>query len=81
MMNIITFCLFAWDKRKAIFSQRRIPEFVLIIFAFLGGALGAFCAMLFFRHKINKPLFMISIPILLVLQLIGYGLLFWLRVI
>lgn len=77
LVNVLTFCIYAWDKRKAMYKQRRIPEVVLLLLAFLGGALGAICAMLLFRHKVKNPKFYITIPILLVLQLAGYGVMCW----
>ena len=51
--SILTFALFAYDKHLA----------------FLGGAFGAFCAMQLFRHKTHKPLFYITVPILMILQI------------
>lgn len=80
MLNVLTFCVFAWDKRKAIYSQRRIPENVLLLLSFLGGSVGALCAMLLFRHKTKNPKFYITIPILLIIQLVIYGILCWLGV-
>lgn len=77
LVNIFTFGLFALDKRKAYYQQSRIPEFVLLLFSFLGGALGAICAMYLFRHKTRNPLFYISVPILLVLQIVAYAILAW----
>lgn len=81
LVNVLTFCVYAWDKRRALLSQRRIPEAILIIIAFLGGALGALCGMLLFRHKIRKPLFYITVPILTFLQLAVFGFLCWKQVI
>lgn len=68
--SILTFALFGWDKHLAIYQKRRIPEFVLLLFSFLCGAFGALCAMIFFRHKTHNRKFIISIPLLLILQLI-----------
>lgn len=77
MVNTLTFFLYAWDKRRAIFNKRRIPEAVLLTTAAVGGALGAFCAMLLFRHKIRKASFYITVPILLLLQLGVYAYLWY----
>lgn len=77
LVNVFTFALYAWDKRQAYYQGRRVPEFVLLIFAFLGGALGALCSMWLFIHKTHKPLFYITVPIFLVLQLVAYAILCW----
>ena len=67
--SILTFVLFAYDKHCATYQKFRIPEAVLLLFSFLGGAFGALCAMMLFRHKTRKPLFYITVPILLILQI------------
>ena len=69
IMNLLTFALFAWDKHLAVYNKTRIPEIILLLFAFLDGAFGALCAMIFFRHKTVHKLFTICVPIFLILQL------------
>lgn len=69
--NILTFALYGYDKHLATYNKFRIPEAVLLLFAFLCGAFGAYCAMWLFRHKTHKPLFYITVPILLFLQIGG----------
>lgn len=51
LLSIITFCLYASDKRKAGKGKWRIPEKVLLLFSFFGGAFGGYPAMLILRHK------------------------------
>ena len=77
IINVVTFCTYAWDKRKAILGYKRIPEIVLLLLAFIGGAIGALCGMWLFRHKVKNPQFYITIPILLIIQLLGYGYMCW----
>lgn len=67
--SIITFMLFGWDKHLAIFQKNRIPELVLLLFSFLGGAFGALCGMIFFNHKTLHKRFTITVPILMFVQL------------
>ena len=67
--SILTFVLYGYDKHRATYQKFRIPEAVLLLFAFLGGAFGAFCAMQLFHHKTHKPLFYITVPILMILQI------------
>ncbi|MBA5844425.1 DUF1294 domain-containing protein, partial [Escherichia coli] len=40
-ITLVSFLLFAVDKRKAIKHAYRIPESVLLFTAFLGGAFGS----------------------------------------
>lgn len=68
-MSLLTFALFGWDKHLAVFQKTRIPEFILLLLSFLGGAFGALCGMIFFRHKTLHKLFLICVPICLFLQL------------
>ncbi|MGN1237084.1 MAG: DUF1294 domain-containing protein, partial [Bacteroidaceae bacterium] len=49
--NILTFILYGLDKYLAYHNKTRIPEFILLLFSFLGGAFGALCGMILFRHK------------------------------
>ena len=52
-VNVINFCLYGIDKRKAVKDKRRISERTLLlwsVFAPFGGAAG----MHFFRHKTKK---------------------------
>lgn len=77
LVNVLSFCVYAWDKRRAIFHEKRIPEIVLLLLAFIGGSVGSLSAMLLFRHKTKNPKFYITVPILLILQLLVYGYLCW----
>ena len=51
LMSIITFCMYAADKRKAKKGKWRVPEKVLLLMSFIGGAFGGYTAMLALRHK------------------------------
>ena len=50
-LSVIAFFLYASDKRRAKKQQRRIPERTLLGISCFGGAIGAYVAMLHFRHK------------------------------
>jgi len=67
--SIFTFALFAWDKHLAVFQKTRVPEFILLLFSFLGGAFGALCGMILFKHKTLHKMFLICVPVFLFLQL------------
>ncbi|MBO4286071.1 MAG: DUF1294 domain-containing protein [Bacilli bacterium] len=51
LLSLITFILYFADKKKAEKKKWRIPEKVLLLSSFLGGAFGGYPAMLLFRHK------------------------------
>ncbi len=68
IINIITFILYGIDKIFAIKNMWRISEKTLIYFAILGGALGAILGMYLFRHKTKTPKFLITIPLLCIIE-------------
>lgn len=74
IINILSFLLYNNDKHRAIYGKWRIPEAVLVIVSFFGGAFGAFLAMKMFRHKTDKKLFRVSIPIFLGIQIVVFAL-------
>ena len=53
-INVLTFILFAIDKRSAIKNRRRISERSLILFTLFGGGIGACLGMYVLRHKTKK---------------------------
>lgn len=71
LINVVSFCVFAVDKQKAVRGDWRIPEKVLLLLAGIGGAAGALIAMKVFHHKTRQPKFSIGIPVLLILQIIA----------
>lgn len=69
IVNLITFFLYGIDKRRAVRKAWRIPESVLMGFAAIGGSVGAFLAMLVFRHKTKHAKFTVGVPLILVAQI------------
>ncbi len=69
VVNVVAFAVYGTDKRRAERGNARIPEAVLLLLAFIGGAVGALAGMLRFHHKTRKLRFRICIPIALVLNL------------
>ncbi len=57
-ISLLTYALYARDKRQAQRSEWRTPEFHLHIAELLGGWAAAFVAQRVIRHKISKPSFM-----------------------
>lgn len=69
IINIVTFLVYAWDKRLAKKSNaRRIPEKNLLLLAAIGGSVGALCAMYKLRHKTLHKKFFIGVPAILLAQ-------------
>lgn len=56
-ISLVTFCYYGFDKYRARSNGDRIPEVVLHGLAILGGTLGAYLGMWFFRHKTIKSSF------------------------
>ena len=67
--SMLTFALYGWDKHLAVVQSSRVPELLLHVMGFLGGAFGALCGMIFFNHKTNHTSFLCLVPLFLILQL------------
>lgn len=50
-INLVTLIMYGIDKLEAKHSKWRIPEATLLIFAAVGGSVGALCGMKLFYHK------------------------------
>ncbi len=70
IINLVTFFVFAIDKRRAIKHRYRIPEKTLFGLAILGGSIGALLGMYICRHKTRVWYFVAGIPVILILQII-----------
>lgn len=70
IVNLASFHLFHFDKQRAECGKYRIPERLLLGISFLGGALGAFCAMREYHHKTLHTAFALSVPVALAVQLV-----------
>ena len=77
VLNVISFCLMGYDKRRAKEGKWRVPEknlfFATACFGGLGGVLGMFL----FRHKTKHWYFKLFFPLLLVIQIAVLALLAW----
>ena len=69
LVNLTAFILYAADKSYAKKGKRRIPEKTLLLWAWLGGSIGAFLAMRIFHHKTRKAKFY-AVPVLMVLEIL-----------
>ena len=67
--NVVTFSLYAADKRKAKNNEWRISEATLITCAFLMGGIGALLGMRILRHKTQHIKFKLLVPIAVILNI------------
>ena len=76
--NIVAFAMMGLDKSRAVNnrSHKRIPEAELFLPILMGGAVGGWVGMLFFRHKIRKPRFAFGIPLIAVLEIVALVIIF-----
>lgn len=70
VINVISFLVYAWDKRQAIKGRFRVRELVLFLLAFIGGALGGITAMIITKHKVRKQAFAVGLPLILLAHLV-----------
>ena len=68
LINVVTFCVYWWDKEAARDGHWRVSEARLLQFAFFGGSLGAFAAQRLLRHKTRKEPFRTILLSILVLH-------------
>ena len=69
-INIITFLMMWYDKRKAKRGKWRIPENTLLVLVLLGGGIGGIAGMYMFRHKTQKAKFVIGFPAILICEIL-----------
>lgn len=72
-MSLLTFIVYAQDKRAAIRNESRTPENTLHAMALLGGWPGALYAQQFLRHKSRKLSFRIGFWLTVALNLAAFG--------
>lgn len=71
--SAVAFVIFGVDKLLAKAGMWRVPEAVLLLISFFGGAAGALAGMALFRHKTRKGKFTISVPMMLLFHLAVLG--------
>ena len=71
IINIIGFLIMYIDKRKAEKGKWRISEKNIFIITALGGGIGTISGMYTFRHKTQKFQFVIGLPAITILEIIG----------
>ena len=60
-VNLLTFALFGFDKLRARRERARMPEGMLLSWAFLGGFVGAWLGINMFQHKNRQTAFKLKL--------------------
>jgi len=68
LLNAGSFVLYGIDKSRAKNGKSRVSEQNLLIVSFLG-SIGALLGMEYFRHKTQKTIFKLLVPIFLVIHI------------
>ena len=74
-VNLMTYVMYWWDKRRAVKGKRRVSERELLAWALVGGTPAAYLAMRKFRHKTQKSRFRRIFWLIVIGQIAG---LYWL---
>ena len=74
IMSVVTFVMYAIDKRRAQHNRWRIPEVTLHLGELLGGWLGGYAGRMVLRHKSRKISFLLVSWVILALHA---GLIVW----
>ncbi|HEX3037679.1 MAG TPA: DUF1294 domain-containing protein [Oscillospiraceae bacterium] len=77
LINLIAILATASDKRRAIKHKWRVPESTLLILSGLGGSISMLVTMRMIHHKTKRKKFMIGIPVIIFLQLMVAGAIFY----
>ncbi len=72
-VNVLTFLVYGIDKSKARQGKWRISEATLLLFAVIGGSIGAWLGMRVWRHKTMHKKFKYGIPAILMIHIIIIG--------
>lgn len=70
LLNLVSFCLMAYDKRCAKAGKWRVPEKTLFIATAFFGGLGGVLGMILCRHKTKHWYFKVFFPLLLAAQIV-----------
>jgi uncharacterized membrane protein YsdA (DUF1294 family) len=72
-VNVLTFLVYGIDKSKARQGKWRISEATLLLFAVIGGSIGAWLGMRVWHHKTMHKKFKYGIPAILMIHIIIIG--------
>ena len=75
LVNLLGFYAMYNDKLRAKKRAFRVPEATLFALSIIGGSIGCIAGMYVFRHKTRHLRFVLGLPLILVLQIVGFVLL------
>ena len=78
VMGLVSFIMYGIDKKRAVKSKRRIPEYILRIFDLLGGWPGAIVAQQKLRHKNRKKGYQVVFWLIIICHIGGWTVFVWL---
>lgn len=70
VINVFSFILMGYDKRKARKNKWRVPESRMFLAAAFGGSIGIWLGMQHFHHKTLHNKFKYGIPAIFIAQII-----------
>lgn len=69
VINLVTFFMMWYDKRRAINNKWRVKESTLFILALIGGEIGGMIGMKKFHHKTQKNYFKYGFPAIFIFHI------------
>lgn len=76
ILNALGYILMFIDKKHAKYGLKRISEKSLLAIAAIGGSIGVLLAMYIVRHKKRKLIFKLGVPIMLIIHVALFFVLF-----
>lgn len=70
LISVISVMITVYDKVASMAKKWRIPEKVLMMFGFFGGATAMYITMQLIRHKTKHKKFMIGLPCFIVIHIV-----------
>lgn len=77
-ISVVSVMLTVYDKVASMAKKWRIPEKVLMMFGFFGGATAMYVTMQLIRHKTKHKKFMIGLPVFIIIHIVLIVLIFFL---
>lgn len=77
IINLFSVAVCYYDKFKARTHGSRVSEKNLFFYSLIGGSIGMYITMQVIHHKTRKRRFMVGIPLIIVLQIISIGFIFY----
>ncbi len=69
LISVVSVMLTVYDKVASMAKKWRIPEKMLMLFAFFGGATAMYVTMQMIRHKTKHKKFMIGLPCFIIIHI------------